>query len=303
MTLARAILHVDMDAFYASIEQRDNPALRGKPVLVAGPSHVRGVVSAASYEARAFGCHSAQPTSIALRRCPQAVVVPVRMAEYVRVSRQIAEIFRKFTPVVEPLSIDEAFLDVTGSRRLFGAAREIARQIKDEIFTVTGLHASVGVAPNKFVAKLASDHEKPDGLVEVSADGVQAFLDPLPIGRLWGAGRATLPKFETLRIRTFGDARRLTEDEFVQHFGKTTGPHFWRLVRGIDDRAVHTDRDAKSISHEQTFGEDVADVEALRGILLDQVDQVARRLRAHGRAARTVNLKIRRGDFHTISRS
>lgn len=303
MPSPRAILHVDMDAFYASIEQRDNPELRGKPVLVAGSSKKRGVVSAASYEARAFGCHSAQPTAIALRNCPHAVVVRGRMDEYVRVSRQIAEIFQRFTPLVEPLSIDEAFLDVTGSQRLFGSANDIAAQIKQAILDTTQLTASVGVAPNKFVAKLASDHDKPDGLVVVTAAGMQAFLDALPIGRMWGAGRATLPKFEKLQIRTFGDARRLTEAEFTQHFGATTGPHFWRLVRGMDERCVHTDRDAKSISHEQTFAEDIGSAEILRGILLNQVEQVARRLRLHERTARTVQLKIRRGDFHTITRA
>jgi DNA polymerase-4 len=297
----RHILHVDMDAFFAAVEQLDRPELRGKPVLVGGDPHGRGVVSTASYEARAFGCHSAIPMAQAVRLCPQAVVVHPRMERYAEVSRQVFEVLERFTPLVEPLSIDEAFLDVTGSERLFGPAEQLARELKRRIHAETKLTASVGLAPNKFLAKLASDLQKPDGLVIVPPDGVQEFLDPLPIERLWGVGQATLRRFEALHVRTFGDARRLTEAELHRHFGEAGG-HFYHLVRGEDERPVVPDREAKSISHEETFAADVTDPEYLRGVLLGQTEHVARRLRRHDLLARTVFVKIRRHDFRTITR-
>lgn len=297
----RRILHVDMDAFYAAIEQHDRPELRGKPVLVGGSPQIRGVVSTASYEARPFGCHSAMPMAQAIRLCPQAVVIPPHMDRYLEISRQVFEILEQFTPLVEPLSIDEAFLDVTGSILLFGPAEQIAREVRQRILRTTGLTASVGVAPNKFIAKLASDQRKPDGLVVVQADQVRAFLDPLPIGRLWGVGRATLTKFEALGIRTFGDARRLSEEQFRDRFGEY-GAHFFQLVRGIDDRAVVPDREAKSLSQETTFPKDAQDGADLRCVLLDQTEQVARRLRRHALLAHTVVLKIRLPDFTTLTR-
>jgi DNA polymerase-4 len=297
----RQILHVDMDAFFAAIEQLDQPELRGKPVLVGGDPKGRGVVSTASYEARPFGCHSAMPMAQAVRLCPQAIIVRPRMERYAEVSRRMFETLEQFTPLVEPLSIDEAFLDVTGSERLFGTALEIARELKRRINAETKLTASVGVAPNKFLAKLASDLRKPDGLVVVPPDGVRGFLDPLPIQRLWGVGKATLKRFEELRVRTFGDLRRLTEPELRRHFGEA-GEHFYHLVRGDDERPVIPDRQAKSISHEQTFAIDVTDLEYLRGVLLDQTEAVARRLRRHESLARTVTVKIRRHDFNTITR-
>ena len=221
---------------------------------------------------------------------------------YAEVSAQVFEILDQFTPLVEPLSIDEAFLDVTGSTGLFGPPEEIAREVKRRVRSETKLTASVGVAPNKFLAKLASDLDKPNGLVVVSPDGIQAFLDPLPISRLWGVGKVTLPRFEELGVRTFADARRLYQAEFRDRFGDA-GEHFSRLVRGIDDREVVPDREAKSISHEVTFPEDVVDHEQLRSVILDQTDQVARRLRRHGLLAKTATLKIRSGDFTTITRS
>ena len=213
------ILHVDMDAFFASVEQLDQPELRGKPVLVGTRPEERGVVAAASYEARKFGCRSAMPMGAAMRLCPEAVVVPPRGKRYAEVSAQVFQILVQFTPLVEPLSIDEAFLDVTGSVRLFGQPEEIAREVKRRIQAETELTASVGVAPNKFLAKLASDLDKPDGLMVVPQDGIQAFLDPLPISRLWGVGKATLPRFEELGIRTFADTRRFSEAVLRDRFG------------------------------------------------------------------------------------
>lgn len=302
MSQPRHILHVDMDAFFASVEQLDRPELRGQPVLVGGRPEERGVVAAASYEAREFGCRSAMPMGAALRRCPNATVVPPRGDRYAEVSAQVFEILEQFTPLVEPLSIDEAFLDVTGSTGLFGPTKQIAQEARRRIRAKTQLTASVGVASNKFLAKLASDLNKPDGLVVVPDHGVQAFLDPLPISRLWGVGKATLPRFEELGIHTFGDARRLSEAEFKSRFGEA-GQQFYQLIRGIDDRPIVQDREAKSIGHEVTFPVDIDDGEHLKSVLLGQTEQVARRLRRHGLLARTVTVKIRTGDFKTITRS
>jgi len=303
-TIERYILHMDMDAFYAAIEQHDHPELKGLPVLVGGSARDRGVVSTASYEARRFGCRSAMPMATAVKLCPQAVVLPGRMDRYAEVSRQVFEILEHFTPQIEPLSIDEAFLDVTGCRKLFGPPEHIAREIKRRIVERTGLTASVGVAPNKFLAKLASDHKKPDGLVVVLPEGVLDFLNLLPVSRLWGVGKATLPRFEQLGLRTFADVRRLTREDLVRHFGGA-GEDFYNFVRGIDDRPVCTESETKSISSETTFATDIPlrEVETLKAVLLDQTDQVARRLRRHQFLARTVTLKIRSGDFRTLTRS
>ncbi len=290
-----------MDEFFAAIEQLDQPELRGKPVLVGGDPKGRGVVSTASYEARRFGCHSAMPMANAVRLCPQAVIVRPRIARYSEVSQQVFSILQQFTPLVEPLSIDEAFLDVTGSVRLLGPPETIAAELKREIRERTGLTVSVGVAPNKFLAKIASDLRKPDGLVVVAPDRLQDSLNPLPISRLWGAGRVTQSKLDHLHVHTFEDALRLTEKEWQQLFGQH-GERFWSLVRGLDDRPVVPDRTAKSISHEVTFPIDVVDFDHLRNVILDQTDHVARRLRRHGLAARTVTLKIRSADFTTLTR-
>ncbi len=297
----RNILHVDMDAFFAAVEQLDNPSLRGHPVLVGGDPAGRGVVSTASYEARPFGCHSALPMATAMRLCPQAVVVPPRFERYLEISQQVSEILQQFTPLVEPLSIDEAFLDVTGSVRLLGSPERMAGELKARIHEGTQLTASVGVAPNKFLAKLASDLDKPDGLVVVPADDVQTFLDPLPISRMWGVGKATLPRFERMGVSTFADLRRLSVEELQAQFGQH-GIKFHRLVRGMDDRPVVPDHEAKSVSHEITFPVDVADLDSLRWMVLHQTEHVAQRLRRHRLVARSVRLKIRYGDFRTISR-
>ncbi|MGE5610293.1 MAG: DNA polymerase IV [Bacillota bacterium] len=296
-----SILHVDMDAFYASVEQLDNPALRGKPVLV-GHDGPRGVVSAASYESRRFGCRSAQPIGVAKRLCPQAIIVPPRMHRYEEVSSRVFAIFEAHTPLIEPLSIDEAFLDVTGSRRLLGSPEQIARNIKARIHAETGLTASVGVAPNKFLAKLASDLSKPDGLLVINPDDIDRVLPPLPVTRIWGIGPKTAARLESLGIRTIGQLRRLPPDWFTRHFG-ADGEHFQRLAFGLDDRIVIPDREAKSISQEQTFETDVPDPQLIRDVLLAEVEQVARRLRKHALRARAVGLKIRFGQFQTITRS
>ena len=296
------ILHVDMDAFYASVEVRDRPELAGKPVIVGGTPEGRGVVAAASYEARRFGVHSAMSAAVALRLCPQAIVIRPRMEHYARISEQIREVFFRYTPLVEPLSLDEAFLDVTGCESLFGSPVEMARQIKAAIRAETGLIASIGVAPNKFLAKIASDLKKPDALVVVDPAGVQAFLDPLPVGRLWGVGRVTGSSLERLGIETIGDLRQLALETLSRQFGRT-GEHLWQLAHGIDDRSVVPDREAKSISHETTFPSDVEDVEALRAWLLELTEHVGQRLRRNRLRGRTVHLKVRYADFQTVVRS
>ena len=232
-------------------EQRDQPELRGKPVIVAGVEG-RGVVSAASYEARVFGVHSAMPTSTARRLCPHGIFVPVRMRHYAEISRQIRAVFDAFTPLVEPLSLDEAFLDVRGCEGLFGSAPDIARAIKQRIRDETQLIASVGVAPNKFLAKLASDHGKPDGFVVIEESGVAAFLEPLPVKRLWGVGAKGEQRLRALGIHTVGELAARPEKLLVQHLGEG-GRHLWQLAHGEDDRAVVPDREAKSISTETTF--------------------------------------------------
>ena len=297
------VLHVDMDAFYAAVEQRDDPSLRGKPVVVGGSANGRGVVCAASYEARVFGIHSAMPAAKAIRLCPHAVFLSPRMDYYAEVSAQIREIFQRYTPLVEPLSLDEAFLDVRGSCRLFQAnEEEIGRSIQADIQTELELVASVGVAPNKFLAKVASDLEKPAGFVVVSPDDVQAFLDPLPIERVWGVGKVALQKFHRLGVRRIEDLRRLRCEDVESMFG-SFGLHVWRLSHGLDDRCVEPDRVAKSISHETTLAEDITDHEVVSAWLLELSDQVGRRLRRTHRFGRTVQLKLRFSDFRTVTRA
>ena len=270
------ILHVDMDAFYASVEERENPRLAGRPVIVGGTPEQRGVVAAANYEARRFGVHSAMSSATARRLCPQAVVLPPRIQYYAEVSRQIHAIFERYTPLVEPLSLDEAFLDVTGSEHLFGTAESIGGRIKEDIRAELRLVASVGVAPNKFLAKIASDVNKPDGFVVVPPESVQQFLDPLPVGRLWGVGRVTGHTFQQLGVDTIGQLRTLSLAALEQLAGRV-GVRLWNLARGVDDRKVVPDREAKSISHETTFAADLTDPETLRAWLLELTEQVARR--------------------------
>jgi DNA polymerase-4 len=296
------ILHVDMDAFYASVEERDDPCLVGKPVIVGGTAAGRGVVAAANYEARKFGVHSAMAAARAVLLCPHAMFIKPRMNRYAEVSQQIRAIFEEFTPLIEPLSLDEAFLDVTASESLFGSSADIGHRIQQRIGAELGLVASVGVAPNKFLAKIASDLRKPRGFVIVEPGQEQAFLDPLPVGRIWGVGKVTGQVFERLGIRTIGQLRQLSLDSLAEIFG-ASGEHYWRLAHGIDERKVIPDREAKSISHETTFSEDIADIELLGAWLVELAEQVARRLRRHELRARTVDIKVRFADFKTITRS
>jgi len=298
---ARRILHVDMDAFFASVEQLDFPELRGKPVLV-GFDGPRGVVAAASYESRKFGCHSAQPMAVAKRMCPHAIIRPVRGERYRELSRRMFGILDRFSPVVEPLSVDEAFLDVTGTERLQGPAEDVAANLKRAIAGELSLTASVGVAPNKFLAKLASDLRKPDGLVVIAAEEAEAVLGPLAVTKLWGIGSATAGRLATMGVRTVSDLRKTPVERLAKYLG-SDAERYVNLAFGRDDRPVTPDREAKSISHEHTFGVDLIDPAEVRRVLLDQVEQVGARLRRHGLRARGVSLKIRYGDFKTINRS
>jgi DNA polymerase IV len=296
----RAVLHVDMDAFYASVEQRDQPELRGKPVIVGGTSR-RGVVAAASYEVRAYGVRSAMPIRRALELCPHAICVRPRIRHYAEVSRQVFRIFHEFTPVVEGLSLDEAFLDVTASEALKGDAVSIAREIKTRIRHTTALTASVGVAGNKLVAKIASDLGKPDGLIVVPADRVHDVLDPLSVRRLPGLGRKTGEKVEAAGIRTLAELRRAPDAVLWPIFGRYA-QRVRERAAGIDERPVQADWEEKSVSAEETFETDLADPARLQAELASLADRTSSRLRAKGLVAACVRVKIRRHDFATFTR-
>lgn len=298
--MTRSILHVDMDAFYASVEMRDNPELRGKPVIVGGLGG-RGVVAAASYEVRKYGVHSAMPMREALSRCPHAVCVKPRFEQYKAVSNTVFEIFHRFTPLVQGLSLDEAFLDVTHSQAALGPAESIAKQIKQLILQQTQLTASVGVAPNKLVAKIASDLRKPDGLVVVTPDQVTSILDPLPIRRLHGLGNKTAPLLEGLGIVTLRDLRLAPDATLRSVYGKYTSQIKARAA-GEDDRPVIPDYDEKQISSETTFDKDIAERSQLHAELAQLADRTAARLRAQGWLSERVTVKIRRHDFKTYTR-
>ena len=306
MDAPRTILHVDMDAFYAAIEQRDRPELKGQPVIVgADPrgGRGRGVVATASYEARAFGVSSAMPISQAWKRCPQGVYIHPDMEKYAAVSREVMEVLGRFSDCVEPVSIDEAFLDVTGSRRAFGDGETVAARLKDAVRKGTGLTASVGVAASKLVAKVASDMRKPDGLVVVPPGTEAAFLAPLPIRRLWGVGPKTEEELARLGVHTIGALAALAPERLARRLG-THGHDLLRLARGEDERPVVADPgEAKSLGQEHTFDQDVSDLGTLRGTLLDLSDAVARRLRGHGLRARTITLKYRDETFRTLTRA
>jgi len=300
-TKDRQIIHMDMDAFYASVEVLDNPALKGRPVVVGGPKK-RGVVSAASYEARKFGVHSAMPMATAVRLCPQGIFLPVRMGRYKELSDQIFEIFLRYTPLVEPLSLDEAFLDVTASIHLFGPAEEIAKQIKQSVQEEIGLTVSAGVGPSKLTAKIASDLNKPDGLTIVPEGKVRQFLASLPIEKLWGIGKVTQRDLSLLNVKTVGDLSRLPKDLLQRRFGQQ-GLQLYFLSKGIDDRPVLADRKIKSIGREETFGEDILDKEKAKKEILRLSQRVSKRLRRHKVGGRTISLKVTYADFSRISRS
>jgi DNA polymerase IV len=296
------ILHVDLDAFYASVEQLANPSLRGRPVIVGGLGR-RGVVAAASYEARRFGVHSAMPMGRARRACPDGVFLAPRFDAYGDASRSVMAILRDVTPLVEPLALDEAFLDVSGARRLHGAAPEIARSLRHRIKGETGLVASVGVATTKFVAKLASDLAKPDGMLVVEAGTEIALIHPLEVRRLWGVGPKTGERLAQLGVRTIGDLAALPEDTLVHALGESHGRHLHALALNRDDRAVEPGREVKSIGHEETFPTDITDRDVLAREVLRMSERVAERMRDGRRAGRTVQLKLRYKDFRTITRS
>lgn len=308
----RTILHVDMDAFFVSVELRRRPDLRGKPVVVGGTGR-RGVVAAASYEARQFGVHSALPSAVARRRCPQAIFLPGDHDLYAQVSGQVRQIFERYTPLIEPLSLDEAFLDVSGSIRLFGEGVTIARQIRSDVEAEVELTCSVGVAPNKFLAKMASVSAKPKatpsgvlpgaGVVEVAPGSELDFLHPLAVSRLWGVGPVTLEKLERLGIRTIGDLATVGERTVVAAVGRSHGAHLMALANGRDERPVEPDREAKSIGHEETYETDLHDHAELERELVRLADAVATRLRRSHVAGRTITLKLRFAGFHTITRS
>ena len=297
----REIIHLDLDAFYASVEILDNPDLSGKPVIVGG-GEKRGVVTAASYEARKFGVHSAQPTATARRLCPDGVFLPVRMSRYKEMSDRVFEIFRRFSPLVEALSIDEGFLDVTGTDRLFGGAPEVARKIKATVAAETGLTVSAGVAASKFVAKIASDMHKPDGLTVVPRGKEKEFLGSLPVGKLWGVGKVTESALHRMGVKTIGDLASVPAETLRKKFGEQ-GLHLHRLANGIDDREVEPEHEVKSIGHEDTYDEDLRDGEVIAKELLSLAHRVSSRLRRKGFRGRTVTLKVRYNNFTRVTRA
>lgn len=296
------IIHADMDAFYASVELLDKPELVGKPVAVGGPSKTRGVIAAANYVARKYGVHSALPCAIATRRCPDLILLKPRITHYAEYSRKIKEIFYRYTPLVEPLALDEAFLDASASEKLFGSSEKIAKQIKRDIKDELKLTVSIGIAPNKFIAKIASDIQKPDGFVVVKNHETQNFLDPLPITRIWGIGKVTAAQLHAKGIHLIKDLRQLSTLELQDRFGKH-GVHLWQLAHGIDDREVITDSQAKSISHETTFDTNLHSLDAIHAVLLHLTEQVSARLRHAELKGRTIFIKVRYADFTTITRS
>ncbi|MGQ0721439.1 MAG: DNA polymerase IV [Candidatus Eiseniibacteriota bacterium] len=298
----RVIAHVDMDAFYASVEVRDDPSLAGKPVAVGGAADRRGVVSSASYEARRFGVRSAMPMAQAVRRCPGLVVIHGDHAKYTTASRTLRRVFAEFSPAVEPLSLDEAFLDLTGTRRLLGEPREIGVALRRRIRKELALTASVGLADSKFVAKLASAHAKPDGLVVVPPDDARRFVQSLPLDRMWGVGPATRAALQRLGVRTMA-ALAAADPARLSHALGGAAERWIALAEGRDDRPVVPDARARSLSRETTFPQDVGDAGVLEGVLLALAESVARRARRAGFAGRTVQLKVRLADFTTLSRS
>lgn len=298
----KKIIHIDMDAFYASVEQRDHPEYQGKPVVVGGSPQGRGVVAAASYEARKFGIHSAMPAIQAMKRCPAAVFVKPRFDVYKEISQQIRDIFFRYTDTVEPLSLDEAYLDVTINHKNIPSATLIARDVKQAILNETGLVASAGVSFNKFLAKIASDLDKPDGLSVIHPNDAEAFIEHLPIGKFFGVGKATQKKMALLGIQNGGDLKQWEEVELVKKFGKS-GHHYYKIARAIDHRLVKSHRIRKSIGKERTFPEDISDLEYIRQFLTELSKKVVLSMKKLNAAGKTVTLKVRYKNFDTITRS
>jgi len=297
----KKIIHIDMDAFFTSVEQRDNPDLRGKPVVVGGKPGSRGVVAAASYEARRFGIHSAMPSAQAYKRCPHAIFVRARFEAYREVSAQIREIFLEYTDLVEPLSLDEAYLDVTDNYKGNPSATLIANEIRSKILKSTALTASAGVAPNKFLAKVASDINKPNGICVITPAQVIPFIERLAIGKFYGIGKATEKKMHQLQIFNGADLRKHGEDELIRHFGKM-GAHYYHIAHGRDDRTVSPHRERKSVGVENTFAEDLTTQEEMERVLRGLAGELERRLDKHQLVGKTVTLKLRYADFETITR-
>jgi DNA polymerase IV len=297
----RCILHVDLDAFFAAVEQRDNPALRGKPVLIGGSAR-RGVVAACSYEARRFGIHSAMPMAEAMRRCPQAIVVAHRMERYAEASTAFFAILHDYSPSVEGLSFDEAFVDLTGTERLLGQSIAVARIIKQRVVDELQLVVSAGIAPNKFAAKIASDIDKPNGLRVVEPEQLLQFLHPLPLSRLWGVGEVTAQALTSLGLSTIGDVARYPAAGLVSRLGASMGHHLAALARGQDGRPVVGDTPSSSVGHQETFNDDIDDKQDLVATLLHQADRVAARLRNERLQATVVVLIIKYDDFRQITR-
>lgn len=298
----KTIIHIDMDAFFASIEQRDRPELRGKPVIVGGSPEHRGVVSTCSYEARSFGVHSAMPTRSALRICPQATLIRPNHRKYVQVSRKIKAVFHEVTDLVEPVSIDEAYLDVTFPKLPFSSGSKIAEYIRKRIKEETQLSCSAGVAGNKFLAKTASDFQKPDGLTVIEKEDAEKFLAELPIRKFHGIGKVTADRLESINIRTGADLRKLDIEILQTLFGKL-GEFYYYIVRGIDDRKVETENEPKSISREITLDKDCSDIRNLRIMIRTLARKVARRAALHGYTGFNVTLKIKYADFQTVTRT
>ncbi|HXS35591.1 MAG TPA: DNA polymerase IV [Flavipsychrobacter sp.] len=302
-TAFRKIIHIDMDAFYASVEQRDNPEYVGKPIIVGGSPEGRGgVVATASYEARKFGVRSAMPSKRAIQLCPEAIFIPPRFSAYKEASQKIREIFSRYTDLIEPLSLDEAYLDVTTDKQNIGSAIEIARRIKQAIKDELKLTASAGVSVSKFVAKIASDYDKPDGLTFISPSKVEEFMEQLPVEKFHGVGKVTADKMKGMGLHTGADLKKLTEDELVKHFGKS-GHFYFRIVRGIDERQVQPDRKTKSLGAEDTFPYDLTTIEEMN----KELDKIAKvvydRLQRYELKGRTITLKVKYSDFRRITRN
>lgn len=299
----RKIIHIDMDAFYASVEQRDNPEYQGKPIVVGGSPQGRGgVVATASYEARKFGVRSAMSSKKAQQLCPQAIFVYPRFAAYKEVSEKIREIFRRFTDIIEPLSLDEAYLDVTEDKQNIGSAIEIAKQIRQAIKDELNLTASAGVSINKFVAKVASDMKKPDGLTFIGPSSIESFMEQLPVEKFFGVGKVTADKMKKMHLHTGADLKKLTEEDLVRYFGKP-GMFYYRIVRGIDNREVETERETKSVGAEDTFPYDLQDLEEMKDELGKLAQKVSERLKRHELKGKTITVKIKYHDFKQITRS